>query len=262
MGKRARQFIFAAALATVFFVAGAANAAAAGDDDTTEQTLILDDGTAEDGLEGPVIGDILVQGFVPPHYPARLVAASWYVDTDGGLDNPVRVDVFYAASGKGMPSSTTPVYRSDPMSAGDADAWNDLDLSDVAELAAWIESGEFYIGFEYTVASGQGPFIGVDYEGEPNEDAWFWDPKSAAWHSIFGPGFTGVLMWRPTVEWTSGGDDDDNDDQSPDDDASPTSDDDAADDDGSPPDDDDDAVDDDASPRAAGGGNQHSGCGC
>jgi hypothetical protein len=167
------------------------------DDDTTQTELVLDDGSAESGRAMDHAGWYYVQAFTPPAYPATLVDTDLYIFSDVGLANQVRLVVFYSTTVTREPTPGTPVYRSDPFTIDWHDAWDTIDLSAVPALETPVASGQFWIGLEFTVDSGTGPYIGFDTEGSPNNEVWFYN---GAWYRLADYAVTGSLMIRPTIQ--------------------------------------------------------------
>jgi len=173
------------------------------DDSTIDVQIVYDDGEADSGIGADCAGCAIAQGFTPPSYPATLINVSYYLDGPYGLDNNLILNVYYATE-KGQPDAE-PVYSSDPLRVGEPDDWTTIYLSGVGELQGNpIVSGQFWIGFEYTVDLGIGPYIGWDYEGAPNDDMWHYDGIDA-WCGFADYGYLGALMIRPTVSIPASG---------------------------------------------------------
>jgi hypothetical protein len=178
------------------------------------ETIILDDGTSEKGIGAGCPGCGVVQGFTPSHYPEILQYVEYYVRSDQGLDHPVIFNVYYHENTKSTPpDGDLPIYSSDPFHV-DSQGWNLLDLTEVEVFTEHpLESGQIWIGFEYILQGGGGPYIGIDKNAVPGTDMWFWDLynySEGAWVNFNdfektteydnGPTY-GVLMISPTLTY-------------------------------------------------------------
>ena len=161
------------------------------DDDTAQTQIVLDDGSAEASSRTICNECGIAQEFTPPVYPARLISASFYINSSSGLTRETKLVVYYSTSKYTAPAGD-PVYLSAAFTFTTANAWNDIDLSGVAELDTLIASGDFYVGLQGIDALDTGPYIGVDYEGPGG----YWGWTGSVWD-----GGTGCLMIRPTVQY-------------------------------------------------------------
>jgi hypothetical protein len=121
-----------------------------------------------------------------------------YVDTTTGLANAVKLNVYYAT--KGAPASSTPNYATANFTFATGDGWNTVDLSAVTYLQDNpVDSGQLWIGIEWAVTA-TGPYMGIDYEGVPDNDVWIWASGYTNWGNLHDLGLPGVMMYRPTLE--------------------------------------------------------------
>ena len=168
----------------------------AGDDDAGDYyDIILDDGSAELGMEPGDHPSSLVQGLPVPDFTCTLVNVSYYLFSGIGITNEISLVVYYSDAEKGMPSDE--IYRSDPQSVGTPDAWNTIDLTDVPSLAVPIAGPEFWVGFATTGPSDAGPYVGFDEDALLNSSTWV--NNNGTWWNINCGGYSGVLMWHARV---------------------------------------------------------------
>jgi len=152
----------------------------------------VDTSAADTGYTAASADVAMVQGYPLPSDPARLLAVRYRTFADYGLRNPMRLVVYYDSSAKSQPTTTTPVYRSDPLTLGGSDRWHTIFLHEDSELQDLVfAGGEFFVGFESTTAE-EGPYLAFDEQASPDDNAWFY---GGTWSAQ-----TGGFLIRPTLE--------------------------------------------------------------
>ncbi|NLH50467.1 MAG: hypothetical protein GX444_17970 [Myxococcales bacterium] len=223
--------------------------------------IAYDDGECDTGTMMVVKDLPFVQALTPVRYPVRLKSVSWLVEDAVGGNSQVDVVIYHDGKADGVPSIFNddqgvpqPVYRQNRVPAGATRTWGSLDLSAIAAFQEPIQSGEWFVGFEFNYPV-RSPYICFDQDAAPVDHTWYYYHDE--WVNYARIGKSGVLMVRAEVEYEdldddTAGDDDDNDDNDDNNDDSDPSDDDQSDDD----------ADDDRSAAMDDDSDDNHGCGC
>ncbi|MDP8256403.1 MAG: hypothetical protein P9M14_11695 [Candidatus Alcyoniella australis] len=136
--------------------------------------VLLDDGSAEDGLRAIAAGDSLLVGMAMPIYPVKpaRVRIKVHVNPD---DAGVAVSGVLFADPSAAGPVGEPTFVSEPQAVQSVDAWLDIDVT-AADMQ--VDSGNLILGV--TSADGKTPFVGLDTSGF----------AGSAWYGRSGPTYT------------------------------------------------------------------------
>ena len=158
--------------------------------------IIYDDWTAEEGETVSDPGSFTCVQFTPPSYPAYLTTFSYYVDYVQPTSE-VQPYVIYDADAGDPPDPAGAIALADPFAETELDSIVELDISEVAELATPLESGDFYLCF-MNMNSNYHRF-GFDTDS-PLDRTWIWWSGNSTWINLENDyAIIGQLMFRASV---------------------------------------------------------------
>ena len=157
-----------------------------------ESELGYDDGTSEGTYAAGGEGSYVFLRVTPPDYPAYLRSISYYCEDN--IDGEAKPFVLYDAAGAGDPPAIEGVINLGDVFTPVEEAWTEIDVSDVDELATPLESGDFYIGFLNVTST---PNWGWDEGFDDDYYVHTWSVGDSNWHHHTTS--DGVVLFRADV---------------------------------------------------------------